>query len=110
MAKKAVKTGATTLDPMFFIPEGVVDLTPKGTPMSRSEVDVTDAGATASLDDSYVTEDDISYFDGPLTPEILGVVAQNPRRTATGQLFIDVVIEVEDIPGFDIYEQRVTVA
>lgn len=108
MASKPVIRSKTELDPMFFIPEGVEELVYNDefetTEPSEEEVEV----SYSDYSDEYDVEDDNNYYEGPATPEIIGVVSQTIRRLPSGQQVVDVVIEVSDVAGAENYEVRVT--
>lgn len=104
MAEKSVSSQPTVIDPMFFIPDGVEDFV-----YSENERNLESVPEEETGDDSFVTDEGgVNYFDGPDTPDILGVVSQTLRTTNTGAQVVDVVIEVEDIPGLSKYDYRVT--
>lgn len=104
MAEKSVKRTTTELDPMFYIPEGVDEFV-----YDDRDFDYDASAAEESIDDSFVVDDgDADYFDGPATPEIVEVISQTIRTTAAGNQVVDLVVEVEDLPGLSKYEFRVT--
>lgn len=106
MANRVVHTGPQSLDPMFHIPVGMED--------DWEYSDDGYVGSDADRDEFELTDDfidggdDEDEDDGPEVPEILGIVSQTVRHSDEGTKVIDVVIEVEDIPGITKYEIRVT--
>ena len=96
---------------MFNIPEGAQDFTYTEAESDEPGTIETDIElGDYSLDDSYIvdeSDENVDYPDTLETPTILGVVNQILNTTATGSQSIDVIIEVEDIPGADTYDVRV---
>lgn len=104
MAEKSVNNTQTALDPMFFIPDGVEEFVYDEKERNLETVPEEETG-----DDSFIiSEETTNYFDGPDTPDILGVVSQTIRTTATGNQVVDLVLEVEELPGLSKYDFRVT--
>jgi hypothetical protein len=113
MAKRAVATKKTLVDPLFSIPPGSEDefvFSRQGT-----DDDITVISVDISEDEfnyGYDDEDDLGG-DGDSndlldSPEIIGVVPpQVLRRAPGGQQVVDVVIEAEEIPGAINYEIQV---
>lgn len=93
------------ISPMFYVPDGVDELFYSD---EQSVVDTEEDNEPVEISDTFVSEDDINHYDGPETPDIIGLTSQTVRTSNTGNQVIDVVIEVEDIPGIENYEFRVT--
>lgn len=105
MAEKAIKRDEIALDPMFFIPDGMDEYVYVDT----EDIFLDEDGQGISPDDSFLVDDDNDYSDRPGVPKILGIVPpQVFRTTRAGNQVVDIVIEVEDIPGISKYEFRVT--
>lgn len=107
MANNSVKREVTALDPMFYIPEGVDEFVYED---ENSWIPIVEPYEEPEIyfEDTFVSEDDLNYYDGPETPDILGVVEQIARTDETGRQVVDVILEVEDLPGVSNYEFRVT--
>lgn len=95
MAKKSVRWLETEINPVFFIPDGANELV-----YSDDEIDLT------GLDEGSISPDD--DVEEVITPNILGIESQVLRTTKVGNHVVDVTLLVEDIPGFDKYEVRIT--
>lgn len=107
------------VDPMFYIPEGMDDDTWVYREDANSDIDseTTTLDATeGGFDDFEVVEGDVTIIDegdaseddAPLTVDNLTVVSQVLRRAADGTQVVDLVVEVDDVPGINKYEFRVT--
>lgn len=106
-----------TVDPNFSIPPGVVDmgysdpLSDETSQVERSaesgEIvavtydEVAPSEEETGLDDSVKNDQPISYIP---TPDYMTVVSQTTRQTSDGRYVVDVVLEVEDLPGVSGYE------
>lgn len=93
MARRAVTQRAQEISHNFYIPEGLEDS------FSYSENDGDD--------------DDLDVpggfgNEGVAIPDSLVVISQTLRTLKNGQEVVDVVFEVENIPGATKYELRVT--
>ena len=93
-----VAVPATTIDPNFFLPPGVVDFNYK----------FRDDGSAGS-------EDGTTEGSGPTVtdpagelrpPDWMTVVSQTVHITPTGSFYVDVVIEIENVPGAVKFEAR----
>lgn len=107
MAEKAIKRDEIALDPMFFIPDGMDEYVY----IDTEDLFLDEDGQVEEeyLDDSFLVDDDTDYSERPGVPKILGIVPpQVFRTTLAGNQVVDIVIEVEDIPGISKYEFRVT--
>lgn len=96
------------IDPMFYIPDGI---SPEVWAYDEDEDfgyhdDL--AGDDSLSDDSLVDEGDDSTDDSPDIVDSLTVISQTLRRGDDGSLIVDVVVEVDDIPGTTKYEFRIT--
>lgn len=121
MAKRSVVNGQGILDPMFHIPEGLNEFTyinpddylidtvsdeeSSSDPYAYEVTDDVDAE-----DDSFIVEDDIDYYERPASIDELTVVQQIIRTQPDGSQVVDVIVEVEDIPGVSVYDFRVVPA
>lgn len=101
MTDKSLKREVNSIDPMFYIPEGVDEL-------EYSEEIPSDLIVTQDDDGNFVftpiNPTQTTY--GLATPNIIGIVEQTIRTTKSGAQVVDVVIEVDEIPGAS-YEVRV---
>jgi hypothetical protein len=110
-----------TVDPRLFVPDGVIDLK-KTTPETDTEnpgdvldnLDVLDGDTTDSAAVLYDTVDTAASVgaenDMLPTPQGFVVVLQTVRFAPDGRAVVDVVVEVEDVPGITNYELRVNKA
>lgn len=100
------------LDPNFFAPPGVVDVRY----INENETDgiyPDDSEDTAGAEnDIGLPEDTVS--DGTTDilqpPASVTIVSQTVKVAADGKFAVDVVIEVEELPGVTNYETRLTKA
>lgn len=107
----------TPIDPLFTIPAGAED----EFTFSREFVDneaefdmpsLTEVGDDFSQTDfeDYVEQDsdgEQTYFTLD-TPNEFSVISQIIRRTSSGQMVVDIVVQVEDVLDALTYEIRVT--
>jgi|SRR5690606_30467008 len=122
MAKKSVARNQESIDPLFFIPDGVDELTHEepetlARPLREPSDDGFSDDGMGFFDDDFMDYSGVGYFDvdvdssyeeGALaTPTVVNVVSQTVRQTSSGMELVDVVIEVEGIGGQQ-YEMRVT--
>lgn len=102
MLKKPATTNKIRLDPMFVIPAGAEDLFV----YTKAQDDVTQFDVediTFDVDDS-VTDADSTFLG---VPDNFSILSQTVRRSSGGQLVIDVVIEIDDVPGATDYDVQV---
>lgn len=126
-----IRTPEVTIDPRLFVPTSVLGISVKSseidpdlpTPNPADDEDISDStspsGDTGSGDGSDVVYEPPSNNDIPAesgevdklpTPQTLTIVSQTIRIAPDGSSLVDVVIEVEDIPGVSNYDVRVTKA
>lgn len=125
-----IRTPEVNLDPRLFVPDGVIDLGVKSseidpdlpTPnvddedISEGSTPSTDTGSGDGGDVVYQppTNSDIPAESGTTdmlpTPQTITIISQTIRIAPDGSSLVDVVIEVEDIPGVTNYDVRVTKA
>lgn len=127
-----IRTPEVTLDPRLFIPDGVIDIgvksseidpdLPTPNPDDTEDLDATSGNSTdtpGTGDGGEVvytppTNNDIPTEGGDVdrlpTPQTLVIVSQTIRIAPDGSSLVDVVVEVEDIPGVTNYDVRVTKA
>lgn len=94
MANKSLKIEVDKIDPMFNIPDGITEL-------EYDEETPSDLVLTQDSDGNFVyapTNPPTTQY-GLVAPNIIGVVSQIIRTTKSGAQVVDVVIEVDDIPG-----------
>jgi hypothetical protein len=118
---KSVKNApAIVLDPNFFLPPNVVDMRYRTAEEENdSAVGRSDSGEIVNVeyDDSGFSElqegvdendenDSVSSFLSP--PDYANVVSQTVRVTADGKFVVDVILDVEDVPGAVQYDVRIT--
>lgn len=105
------------VDPMFYIPEGIDEdtwaytqpdeVTYDNEDFSLNEVESDEFGDVDS-DVTIIDDGDASSDDAPMTIDNLTVISQVLRRANDGSQVVDLVVEVDDIPGITKYEFRVT--
>lgn len=106
------------VDPMFYIPEGIDEdtwayredadeITVDNEDTSLSE-EASDEFGDVDSDVTIVDEGDASEDDAPMVIDNLEVISQVLRRANDGSQVVDIVVEVDDIPGITNYEFRVT--
>lgn len=109
--RNIVEKQPVVIDPNFFLPPGVVDA--RYVNDSDTAGLYTDpSGPSDSLIDSEVVgEIPDSVIANPTTiqaPNTMTVIDQVVRIAADGRFVVDVVIEVEDIPGVANFEVRMS--
>lgn len=113
MVNPLVRIKNAVIDPaIFFVPEDVVDLrTETRDPNSEEPADQGgDASLVASTGDTTLSlmEDAPSEGSSLSTPQSLTVVQHTTRVAPDGRSVVDVVCEVESVPGALTYEVRIT--
>ncbi len=102
--QRAVKRDIKTLDPLFFLPEGVDELE-----FDRGGVFI-DEDANVNLIDDIEVDVDPGVPGGPqqlTTPRILGIVSQTIKTQSNGAQTVTVVLDVSDVVGATNYEFKV---
>lgn len=98
-----VSVPAVIIDPSLFLPPGVVDFNYR----------IDDDGGGGPEFASADSGETIIVIDpkGPLRPpNYISIVSQTIHVLPTGALYVDVVIEIEDVPGAVKYEARLALA
>lgn len=111
--RNVVNSQPVVLDPNFFLPPGVVDaryINDEDTAglYDNNDPTGTDSDTTEVVDDSTT---DTPIVETPNTiqpPANITIVSQTVRAVADGRYVVDVVIDVEDVPGISTYETRLT--
>jgi len=115
--KNVTSTDEIVLDPQFFLPPGIVGtrvLTPDEIAQRAGSYVEEEVEATFDYQDDVEGEE---FFDPGFTidnpalldaPSSVTIVSQTVRETAGGQSVVDVVIEVNDVPGVTEYQIRET--
>jgi hypothetical protein len=109
MAQRAVRAETTSIDPVFFIPDGVgelqyaegIEIVPDDIDENEFEVDI-----DIDLSDSN-SSDDLDYADTPEVPQVLDIYSQTSRTNSAGTEVVDVVFDVTEVFGAESYEIRV---
>jgi hypothetical protein len=98
------------LDPNFFLPPGVVDV-------RHVNDNETDGLYPDDVEETAVEGEDVTApEDAPIDitsdvlqpPASITIVSQTVKVANDGKFAVDVVIEVEDLPGVNTYETRLT--
>jgi hypothetical protein len=108
-----IRTPEVTVDPRLFVPEGVIDMSvksPEIDPDNPVDVPDIDEGVAPGEIISDAGADNISNLEDFTlpTPNSVTVVEQTMRFGPDGRAVVDVVIEVEDVPGISNYDVRTT--
>ena len=109
--RNVASTQPAVLDPNFFLPPNVVDLRylndndTDGLYPDDDLVDDTESDSGLPADgDSTVSDPTASL----LPPANITIVSQTVRPVSGGNYVVDVVIDVEDVPGITSYETRLS--
>ncbi len=97
------------LDPNFFAPPGVVDINYQTNEDFDTDVENDFFDPEAELSDAIIFDEISESLDLPV-PENITIVSQTVRTRVDGTTTVDVVFEIEDFPGINEYELRVTKA
>ncbi len=110
-----IKTPEVVLNPLFFIPPGVVDVrtgTGDVTDEDGSSFDDVSDLQVIDVDDAITDPDlvdgDSDGTEAPATPQWMSIIGQEVRIATDGRAVVDVVIELEDVTGASEYDIRVT--
>ena len=98
MARNPVQHRKSTVDPIFFIPEGVDEF-------AYDETYLFDGDDTSTGGEDT---DDKDNDDKLETPDSFRIVKQTVTEGKGGRQVVDVVAEVEDVDGAIRYEFRLT--
>lgn len=94
---------------MFNIPAGVDELTYNEPVIESTPLDEElDVFLELTDDTSDVFDDDTTGDLVPATPQILSVISQTIRTDLSGKDVVDVVFDVDPVPGNVTYVLRVT--
>lgn len=100
------------IDPMFYIPEGMDDRVwaYQETPDVGEEPEDEDFSDDFDVesDFSIIDESDSEGDDAPMAVDNLTIISQTLRRAQDGTQVVDIVAEVDDVPGATKYEFRIT--
>lgn len=107
----------TLIDPRFDLPEGLDSFVFYAQPDSDNsdaesilEPDVAVVDASVTTSEIIITDAPIVSSTAPAPPSSIVIISQTVRSSPDGRQVIDVVIEVDDIPGVINYDVRVTAA
>jgi hypothetical protein len=105
MAQRPVRQRKSSVDPMFFIPDGVDELEYREEEIfvESSEEDTI---ISADVYEEPEFESDTDDSDLPGVPDIYGIFSQTLRRNSSGSQVVDVVLDVEDMANQ--YDVRIT--
>lgn len=99
-----IKTDAV-IDPNFFLPPGVIDMRYSTEQDVSSEDDYTsDEEVDVTVVEVGVTDN--SQADTLTPPDNITIISQTVKISPDGHEVVDVVLEVDDIPGVTSYEVR----
>ena len=101
----------SVIDPNFFLPPGVVDLRYVNDQDTDGLYSDDDPEEVTDPDTGEPTDGDINVGDVTTAlapPANITIVSQSVRPLSGGSYVVDVVIEVEDVPGVTNYETRLS--
>jgi hypothetical protein len=106
---RIVQKPEVVLDPNFFLPPGVTGMRLE----TLEERGRQSPGSIIAGSDGEVIDQELEFenpdIDSSLRPPSwIKVISQTVRKGPTGIQVVDVVIEVEDVPGVDDYQVRIT--
>lgn len=114
-----IRTPETTLDPRLFIPPDVIDMKSKSieidpeNPISAPNLDEPGDETTGDgvIYDIFDTTEGVGTNNDTLpTPESISIVQQVIKFAPDGRAYVDVIVEVENVPGITNYELRINKA
>lgn len=115
MAKKPVIRDTKVVDPLFYIPKGMDGWEYVAKPVeNETSDDSIQLSPDGSGDNAPPAEADVHIIDntkvdGKLrAPSTLSIVSQKIRRNPDGSAVVDIILDIEDVPGNIKYEIRVT--
>jgi hypothetical protein len=115
MSTRNSNQGPTYIDPLFEIPEGLVNFEHSDVPLVDTPMNVVDDDSflndldeAEAEDEAYITYE-VNEEEPPELdfPDTFTIISQTIRTLASGMQVIDVVVDVETIPGAVNYEARV---
>lgn len=107
MAKPVASRDKTVIDPAFYIPEGLENefvYAENTNYVSDEELDVSEFTSDEFVGD----EDDFDNESTIPVPDAPVVILQTIRTAPGGTQVVDVIVEVEDIPGVEDFELHVS--
>lgn len=105
---RIVQKPEVVLDPNLFLPPGVTGMRLETLEeRGRKSPGSSSGGDDTSIDSEY-TYDNPDLDTSLRPPAWLKLISQTVRTGPTGIQVVDVVIEVEDVPGVTDYQPRVT--
>jgi hypothetical protein len=109
MARRAVREQKDSINPVFFIPDGVEELeySDRSVTVSADEIDENEFDIDIDVDTSDSSESPDSDADELEVPQILSVISQSMRMDSSGKEVVDVVFDVTAVSGVTSYEMRV---
>lgn len=101
-----IKTPEVTVRPEFFLPDGILDISVKPVGPESQQDDSGDEAVVVEIGDfedapPIVEEPDA---DNLKPPAWLNVISQQVRISKGGVSMVDVLVEVEDVPGAAEYQ------
>lgn len=111
-----IRTPETTVDPRLFLPPDVIDMSFKSieidpdNPISTPDLDEPGDETTGDgvVYDTFDTTEGVGTNNDTLpTPQSLSIVQQTIKFAPDGRAYVDVIVEVEDVPGITNYELRI---
>jgi hypothetical protein len=108
-----IQTPEVTLDPRLFVPGDVIDMSvksPEIDPDNPIDVPTEATGEEGDVIADAEGADNISNLENFTlpAPNSIVVAEQTIRFGPDGRAVVDVVIEVEDVPGISNYDVRTT--
>lgn len=111
---KASQPSKIEIDPIFRIPEGAEDIFVVGRDSADGVNDDIEGQVSVDifgLDIDSSEVDDVTFTDNDLgTPDNFFIESQVIRRSTGGQMVVDVVLAIDEVPGATNYEIQVVKA
>lgn len=107
---RIVKKPEIVVDPNFYVPPGITDVRTQ-TNEERGAIQPGSRGVEGGdgIDIEYTFDNPDLDPAGMLRPPAwMKVISQVVRQGPAGQQVVDVILEVEDVPGADDYQVRVS--
>lgn len=109
MARKSTSQHRVKVERIFKVPVGAEEaFTSAGN--DRFLSNETDGGGVGGAPSVFIDLTGVGTPEFLQAPNLFSVIDQRLRRGPGGQLVVDIIIEVEDVPGANEYEAHVTEA
>ena len=104
MAKRSAVRNGRTLDPMFSLPDGMDDWAYSDKPendldAAQEALEFVDSEDDVDSELAIIDDGDEETHDAPPVPDNFVVLSQTLRRAPDGSHYVDLLFQVDDIPG-----------